>query len=177
MFDVGTSVESDSGDDDDLVAAADLVTATAVGVEVAASRAFGSGELPRAADGSAGFFTAALLVGDDATSPALALRDEAAVLAVGRRDGDDARATSAADGRSSADCNTQPSREMRTQPVGASPVRTTTDVPASSDATLRADVAPRDRTTALRLPTRVDEARRSGERRVRSTNPSIDTLA
>jgi hypothetical protein len=36
MFDVGTSVESDSGDDD-LVAAADLVTATAVGVEVPAA--------------------------------------------------------------------------------------------------------------------------------------------
>ena len=176
MFDVGTSVESESGDADDLVATADLVTATAVGVEVPASRAFGSGELTRAADGSAGFFTAALL-GDDATSPPLALRDEAAVLAAGRRDGDDARATSAADGRSSADCNTQPSREMRAQPVGASPVRTTTDVPASSDATLRADVAARDRTTALRLPTRVDEARRFDERRARSTNPSMDTLA
>jgi hypothetical protein len=114
--------------------------------------------------------------GEAATSPALDFRAGVAPV-VGRRVGCVDRATSADGVRSRADCSTHPSRETRTQPAGASPAFTDTDVPASSDAMLRLAVAPRDRTTAARFPTRGDEPRRSAESRTRSTNPSIDTLA
>jgi hypothetical protein len=114
--------------------------------------------------------------GEAATSPALAFRDAGAPV-VGRRVGCLDRATSVAGARSRADCSTHPSRETRTQPAGAFPALTDTDVPASSEAMLRPAAAPRDRSTAARLPTRGDEPRRSAESRTRSTNPSIDTFA
>lgn len=165
MFVMGTSDESESG-----ATALDLVAAT--DGEVAAVR--GGGAARDDATGTRGSaFTARAVA---ATSPPLALRDpESLGLAEPRVM--DARVLVAADvDRSSDDVRTQPSRVTEAQPVGAGPDPTTTLVPASSEATLRADVPPRARTMAARLPTRGDAAPRCDDSLARSTNPSIDTF-
>ena len=72
---------------------------------------------------------------------------------------------------------THPVRETRTHPAGAPSRATETDVPASSDANVRAAFAPLDRSNAARLPTRGVSLPRCPERRVRSTNPATDTRA
>jgi len=72
---------------------------------------------------------------------------------------------------------THPVRDTRTQPDGAPSRATETDVPASSDATVRAAFAPLARSNAARLPTRGVSLPRCPERRVRSTNPATDTRA
>ena len=167
MLEVGISVESESGD-----RLAGLVAARG-GVASGTARAEAFGEVVAAG----GVVTVFRGGGEEATSPALDLRDEPAPAEVGPREGC-VDFTTLVDGvRSSADCSTQPSRETRTHPAGASPVFTDTDVPASRDAMLRLEVAPRDRMTAARFPTWEEEPRRSAESLARSTNPSIDTLA
>jgi hypothetical protein len=113
-----------------------------------------------------------------ATSPPLAFRAAPLDLAeaVVRPPLFEERAVSL-DGRSSDDFRIHPSRETFAHPVGALPEATATVVPASSEATLFAVVAPRARTTAARLPTRGDALPRCADKRARSTKPSIVTLA
>jgi hypothetical protein len=116
--------------------------------------------------------------GAEATSPALALRaepfdfaDAAARLSVLEE-----RAVSV-EARFSDDFRIQPSRETLAQPAGALAVDNATAVPASSDATLRAELAPLARTTADRFPTRGDALPRCEDSRDRSTKPSIEIFA
>src|SRR5262249_34353512 len=113
-----------------------------------------------------------------ATSPPLAFRAAPLDLAeaVFRRSVFDEPAVSA-EGRSSDDFRIQPSRETFAHPAGALPDATATVVPASSEATLFAVVAPRARTTADRFPTRGAALPRCADRRARSTKPSMVTFA
>jgi hypothetical protein len=143
----------------------------------------GAVDVPPASMGAAGAFAAAAGAGfalgadDEATSPALALRAASRDLGVDVRPSPaELRAVSAA-ARSSEDFRTQPSRETFAHPAGALPVDTDTLVPASSDATLRAVLAPRARSTAERFPTRGADLPRCAESRDRSTKPSIEIFA
>jgi hypothetical protein len=117
----------------------------------------------------------------DATSPPLAFRSAALlfpfVVATARRESGDFRPASEAVERSSDAFKIQPSRVTLTHPLGALAPLTATLVPALSDATLRADAVPFDRTTAARLPMRGDVDPRCAEIRERSTKPSRETLA
>jgi hypothetical protein len=116
--------------------------------------------------------------GAEATSPALALRAELFDFAdaVVRLSVLGERAVSV-DARSSEDLRIHPSRETLAQPAGALLDDNATVVPASSDARLRAVLAPFARTTADRLPTRGDDLPRCAVSRDRSTKPSIETFA
>jgi hypothetical protein len=143
-------------------------------VDVAPARTGpGAAEAPRA-----GAVVAWGIRADAATSPPLAFRAVPLDLAeaVFRRSVLEVRAVSV-DARSSEDFRIHPSRETFAHPAGALPDATATEVPASSEATLFADVAPRTRTMADRLPTRGDALPRRADRRARSTKPSIVTLA
>ena len=138
MFDVGVRVESLSG------LAAETAAGTAGRTRATATLAFGGG--------ATGLVAAPGLVAD-ATSPALVFRAEpvacpAATLFA------TALVAAVVAPRSSDVLSTQPSRETRTHPAGASPAVNDTVVPASSDATLRAAATPRARSIAGFLPTR-----------------------
>jgi len=131
---------------------------------------------------AAGTDEAALFVasGDAATSPALAFSpaDRDFADADVRLTSVLARAAFLDGFRSSDDLRIHPSRETLTHPAGPPPNDlTATDVPASSDARLRALVDPLARTTTVRFPTRGDELPRCDVRRARSTNPSSETFA
>jgi hypothetical protein len=154
---------------------------------VGGAAATGGGAEGRAGDDVAAAATFALAGVGDATSPALAFREEtegpaaAAFVDLGMVDatrfGTDLSSSVAVFSRSSDDFNTQPWRDTRTHPDGAATVATATVVPASSDATLRPVSSAFARTTAGRFPTRVVDRPFWTDSRARWTKPSIDTIA
>jgi hypothetical protein len=154
-----------------------IATEAAAGVEAAGKA--GAVDVPPALIDAAGAFVAARVVAGagldfvaagEATSPALDLWADVLGFADAevRRSALELRAVSA-DPRSREDFRIQPSRVTFAQPVGALPLENATVVPASSDATLRAVLAPRARRIAERLPTRGEALPRCAERRDRST--------
>jgi hypothetical protein len=147
-------------------------------VEVADAAAAGAVDVPPALIRATGAFAASLVLAgvgldfgadEEATSPVLDFRAEVFDFADAdlRPSALELRAVSA-EARSSEAFRIQPSRVTFAHPVGALPPDNETVVPASSDATLRAVLAPRVRTTADRVPTRGEALPRCADRRDRS---------